>query len=195
MVVTQTPDADGKVIHVVQPYQALTTIADAYHVSVDRILVLNGLQVDWPLQIGQKLVISPGNVTPSATLSNIQKLTPEADGKYYHIVQSGETLSWIAAVYDVALIDLMSWNGLNNTSVIRPGERLLLAITPPATATLTPGPATNTALPSPTMTPASTATPAIVASTAPRKSSLVLIVGVTIIVVGGLLGWMFLRGR
>jgi len=57
---------------------------------------LNGLQADWPLQIGQKLLISPGNITPSPTLSAIQKLTPEADGNYYHTVQSGETLSWIA---------------------------------------------------------------------------------------------------
>jgi LysM repeat protein len=179
----------------VQPYQALSTIADAYHVSVDRILVLNGLQVDWPLQIGEKLVISPGNVTPSATLSNIQKLTPEADGKYYHIVQSGETLSWIASVYDVALIDLMSWNGLNNTSVIRPGQKLVLAVTPPATATFTPGPATSTPRPSPTMTPSPTETPTVIATTSPRKSSLGLILGVSIIAIGGLLGWMFLRGR
>jgi LysM repeat protein len=96
MVVTQTPDADGKIIHEVQAYQALYTIADAYHISVDRILLLNGLQADWPLQIGQKLVIDPGHVTPSPTLSNIQKLTPEADGRLYHTVHSGETLSWIA---------------------------------------------------------------------------------------------------
>src|SRR5258706_14319896 len=98
MVVPQTPDADGRIVHQVQPYQALTTIADAYHVSVDRILTLNGLQVDWPLQIGQKLLISPGNITPSPTLSAIQKLTPDADGKYYNTIQSGETLSWISGL-------------------------------------------------------------------------------------------------
>src|SRR6185369_15809610 len=99
MIVIQTPDADGRIIHEVQPYQALITISDAYHVSVDRILALNGLQAEWPLQIGQKLMISPGNITPSPTLNAIQKLTPEADGRYYHTVQSGETLSWIAALY------------------------------------------------------------------------------------------------
>ncbi len=195
MVVTETPDAEGKIIHVVQPYQALYTIAEAYHISVDRILVLNGLQADWPLRIGEKLIISLGNVTPSATLSAIQKLTPEADGKYYHEVQSGETLSWIAAVYDVPLIDLMSWNALNNTSVIRPGQKLILAVTPPATPTFTPGPATDTPVPSPTMTPSPTETTTVIATTPPRKSSLGLILGVTIIVIGGLLGWIFLRGR
>ena len=96
-----------------QAYQALFTISEAYHVSVDRILALNGLQADWPLQIGQKLVISPGNITPSPTLSAIQKLTPEADGNYYHTVQSGETLSWIAGLYDVSLVgsDGLEWTG------------------------------------------------------------------------------------
>jgi len=159
MFVPQTPDADGKLIHEVQPYQALFTIAEAYHVSVDRILILNGLQEQWPLQIGQKLVISPGNITPSPTLSNIQKLTPEADGNYYHTIRSGETLSWIAGFYDVPLADLMAWNGLNNASIIRPEQKLLLLVAPPATPTLTPSPTTIPLSPTPSMTPRPTGTP------------------------------------
>jgi LysM repeat protein len=123
----------------VQPYQALITISDAYHIPVDRILTLNGWQADWPLQIGQKLVIDPGHVTPSPTLSNIQKLTPETDGNYYHTVSSGETLSWIAAWYDVPLAELMAWNGLNNASVIRPGQNCSFSC-PAPTPTLTPSP-------------------------------------------------------
>jgi hypothetical protein len=70
-------DAEGKIIHEVQPYQALILISEAYNVKVDRILALNGLQADWPLQIGQKLLIDPGNVTPSPTphpLSAIEQL-------------------------------------------------------------------------------------------------------------------------
>ncbi len=197
MVVTQTPDADGKIIHQVQAYQALFTIADAYHVSVDRILVLNGLQADWPLQIGQKLVISPGNITPSPTLSNIQKLTPEADGHYYHTVRSGETLSWIADLYDVPLADLMAWNGLNNTSVIRPDQKLLLLVAPPATptATQTSSPTAGMPSPSPSITPSLTGTPSVTAtrSRSPRSFGLSLILGVTTIVIGGLLWWRFSR--
>ncbi len=144
MVVPAVPDADGRIVHEVQPYQALITIADAYHVNVDRILTLNGLQADWPLQIGQKLLISPGNITPSPTLSAIQRLTPEADGSYYHTVKSGETLSLIANTYVIPLSDLMAWNGLNNTSIIRPDQKLLLRITPPVTVTFTPAPVTAT---------------------------------------------------
>jgi LysM repeat protein len=195
MIVPAAPDADGKIIHEVQANQALITIADAYQVSVDRILALNGWQEDWPLQIGQKLVIDPGHVTPSPTLSNIQKLTPEADGQYYHTVQSGETLSWIAAFYDVPLADLMSWNGLNNASVIRPEQKLLLLVTPPATETFTPSPATITPSPSPSLTPSPTGTPLVTTPDSPRRSGLGFVFLVIILGIGGLLWWRFAHRR
>ena len=197
MIVPQAPNADGRIIHEVQAYQALITIADAYHVSMDRILSLNGLQADWPLQIGQKLLISPGNITPSPTLSSIQKLTPEADGNYYHTVQSGETLFWIAGLYDVSLSELMNWNGLNNDSVIRPQQKLLLLVTPPATATalqtptFTPIPISPS--PSPSLTPPPTGTPLVSEKESPRGFSLSLILGLIMILIGGFLWWRFSR--
>jgi LysM repeat protein len=197
MIVPAAPDADGRIIHEVQAYQALITISDAYHIPVDRILALNGLQADWPLQIGQKLLISPGNITPSPTLSSIQKLTPEADGNYYHTVQSGETLFWIAGLYDVSLSNLMAWNGLDTASVIRPGQKLLLLVTPPATPTaletptLTPIPVPPSPIPS--MTPPPTETPLVAEAEPSRGLSLSLILGVIVIVVGGLLWWRFGR--
>jgi LysM repeat protein len=155
---------------------------------------LNGLQADWPLQIGQKLVISPGNVTPSPTLSNIQKLTPEADGKYYHTVQSGETLSWIASLYDISLSDLMTWNGLNAASVIRPEQKLLLMVAPPATETPTPTPTVILPTASPSMTQAlPTATPTVAASKSSRGLGVGLVLGVIAVVVGGALWWIFSR--
>jgi LysM repeat protein len=154
MILLATPDADGVIVHSVQPYQALYTIATAYDVTVDRLLALNGWQADWPLQIGQELLISPGNVTPTPTprpLTPIEMLTPAADGNYYHTVRSGETLSGIANYYGVNLVNLMTWNGLNNSSIIVVDQQLILQVTPPATITNTPGP--------PTITPTITLTP------------------------------------
>jgi len=163
MIVPSTPDADGIIIHTVQPYQALITIAQAYQVTVDTILALNGIKAEWPLQIGQKLLISPGWVTPSLTprpLTPIEKLTPDSDGNYYHTVQSGESLSWIAGLYNIALVDLMAWNGLNAAAIIRPEQKLILQVTPPATITPTPGPPTATATVTPTpRLPTATPTP------------------------------------
>ena len=163
MIMPSTPDADGKIIHTVQPYQALITIAQAYQVTVHTILALNGIKAEWPLQIGQKLLISPGWVTPSPTprpLTPIEKLTPDSDGNYYHTVQSGESLSWIAGLYNIALVDLMAWNGLNAAAIIRPEQKLILQVTPPATITPTPGPPTATATVTPTpRLPTATPTP------------------------------------
>jgi len=154
MVLLATPDAEGKIVHEVQPYQALFMIADSYNVKVNTILALNGLQVDWPLQISQKLLIDPGKVTPTPTphpLSAIEQLTPASDGNYYHNVESGEYLGWIADLYDVNLAELMAWNGLTSASIIQPGQQLLLRVTPPATATPIPAlpSATSTITPNP----------------------------------------------
>lgn len=154
MILPSTPDAEGKTVHTVQVYQNLTTISKAYGVSIDTILALNGIQQDSPLQIGQRLLISPGLVTPSPTprpLTPLEKLTPASDGRYYHIVQRGETLSWIASLYEITVAELMVWNGLYADSIIQPEQQLLLLVTPPPTATATPSP--------PTLTPTSTSTP------------------------------------
>jgi LysM repeat protein len=197
MIVPASPNEDGRIVHEVQAYQALSTIADAYHISVDRILALNGLQADWPLQIGQELVISLGNITPSPTLSAVQKLTPEADGKYYHTIQSGETLSGIAGSYDVPLSSLMAWNGMDSTSVILAGQKLLLLVTPPPTLTATPTqtftPTPIRPSPSPSVTPAAMETPVPTETESSRGLSLGLVLGLAVLVIGGFLWWRFGR--
>ncbi|MEW5872729.1 MAG: LysM peptidoglycan-binding domain-containing protein [Chloroflexota bacterium] len=197
MVLVAAPDAQGKIVHEVQPYQALIPISQAYNVSVDRILALNGLQADWPLQIGQKLLIDPGKTTP---LSALARLTPDSDGNYYHIVQSGEYLAWIADLYDVSLAELMAWNGLTSASIIRPGQRLLLRVTPPATFTPVPPSATPTSRPIPASAtpPLELATPTA-AHEAETQSSFPKIVAVLVVVlvlIGVLLlGWTAWRKR
>ncbi len=134
--------------------------------------------MDWPLQIGEKLVIQPSSVTPSSTpqpLTPLEKLTPASDGKYYHIIKSGETLSWIAKLYDISLADLMAWNGLDASSILYPNEKLLLLVTPPATQTPTSSPDTMTpTAPDWTASPTSTLVPteAVASPTSPVSSPL-----------------------
>jgi LysM repeat protein len=159
MIQLAAPDKDGKIVHEVQAYQALSSISSAYGTSVEAILALNGWQADWPLQIGQKLVIKAPNVTPTPTplpLKPIQKLTPAADGKYYHEVKSGESLSYIAQLYEVSLQSLMNWNAMTGETILQPGRKILLLITPPATDTPTPAPATSTPTPTETLEPSLT---------------------------------------
>ncbi|HEX2978937.1 MAG TPA: LysM peptidoglycan-binding domain-containing protein [Anaerolineaceae bacterium] len=57
MIQLSTPDQGGKIVHTVEAYQTFSTIAQAYKIDVDTLLALNSWQADWPLQIGQKLLI------------------------------------------------------------------------------------------------------------------------------------------
>ena len=155
-VMIATPDSDGRIVHVVEAYQNLSRIGEAYGVPVSRLLELNGITVETPLQIGRKLLIKGPEQTPTPTplpLTPLQRLTPAPDGKYYHTVAEGQNLVWIAGLYGISVNDLMAWNYLTASSVIYPGDKLLLQVTPPATNTPTPAPATETPNPSPSATP------------------------------------------
>lgn len=74
--IVSTPDANGKIYHVVQPGQTLWQIALAYKTTINEIKRLNGLQsVD--IYMGQKLLIGqagtptpiPPTITPTRDLS------------------------------------------------------------------------------------------------------------------------------
>jgi LysM repeat protein len=70
-----------------------------------------------------------GDVPPAPTALPIEPIsiaTPGADGSIIHIVQSGQFLENIALAYEVNLVDLMALNGLNEQSVIFPGEQILI---------------------------------------------------------------------
>lgn len=208
MVQVNRPDTTGKIVHTVQAYQTLSTIAQAYGVDVNTILNLNGLQVDWPLQIGQKLVIRPATVTPTPTprpLTPLEQLTPASDGKYYHIVKSGKSLSWIAQLYGVPVADLEAWNGLDANSILQVNQKLLLQVTPPPTKTPTPGPPSATptaslAPPTQTITPLqfqatanSTMTLTAAATSKDADPALFMVIGV--VAVGLFLAVIFMRRR
>lgn len=61
--------------------------------------------------------------------------TPQPDGSIIHIVQQGQALLHIASAYGVELSELLSLNGLTSTSVIFPGDELVIKL---AEATPTP---------------------------------------------------------
>jgi LysM repeat protein len=176
-VIKATPEKDGSIVHEVQAYQYLSTIAEAYGVPLKTILDLNFLTENSTLSIGQKILIKGPDQTPTPTplpLTPLQRLTPGTDGKYYHTVGDGQNLEWIANLYGISLSDLMSWNYLNASSIIYPGEKLWLDVTPPPTLTPTQALPTETPTPSPTFTssPSPTATLQPTPTETPTVSSL-----------------------
>jgi uncharacterized protein YkwD len=56
----------------------------------------------------------------------IIKATPNEDGSIIHIIQEGQTLWAIAAVYDVNLDTLIKQNNLTRTSYVFPGDEIIV---------------------------------------------------------------------
>jgi LysM repeat protein len=84
----------------------------------------------------------------------VEVATPRPDGSITHIVEPGQAPLSIAEAYEISLADLFTLNGLDQDSIIYPGDRLVIrpAFTPTTTA-----PATDTPTePPPTRRPTRT---------------------------------------
>ena len=106
------------VTHVVQPGESLGQIAAEYGVDPVALADANNITNGNLIRVGQQLVI-PG-VTERQAL--------EARGER-HIVQSGESLSMIAAQYGVSVEAILAANSLDDPNTIVVGQELLI---PPA---------------------------------------------------------------
>jgi LysM repeat protein len=109
---------------------------------------------------------------PSAASGALPVLqaTPMPDGSIVHTVQAGQTLWTVAAVYDIALADLLEQNGLTENSLLHPGDELLIRPatepTAPPAAGITPTATSRPPAASPTPPAAPAAPAAVVAPTA-----------------------------
>jgi LysM repeat protein len=158
---------------------SLFAIAHRFGIRLTTLLHANSMTVTTVIHPGQSLVIpagalvtprppapttarpapaSPSTTTPPSTTTS----APVAAGSY--TVQSGDTLIRIARRHGVTLGALLSANTMTVTSLIVPGQNLIL---PAGAAPVTPAP------PAPVAAPATTATapPSPAAAVAPAASS------------------------
>ena len=105
--------ASDRVIHRVLSGESLSVIAQRYRVSVKSLQAWNKISDPGKLRAGRDLVVfhSPAPVAKAA-------------GTMQHTVQSGDSLWSIARKYKVKLNDLIRWNGLQQKTLIRPGQSL-----------------------------------------------------------------------
>jgi membrane-bound lytic murein transglycosylase D len=108
--------------HTVRRGDTLWSIARARGVSLDRLATTNGLTSKATLSVGQVLNI-PGTATLAAT--DPQAASPE---QTTYIVRAGDTLSRIANKFRVRMSDMLGWNDLKPSSVIKPGQRLVMYV-------------------------------------------------------------------
>lgn len=105
--------------HVVRRGDTLWSIARTHSVDMGRLATTNGMQADSTLSIGQVL-----NIPGTATLASNNPGSAASPTTY--VVRRGDTLSFIARKFRVGVADLLGWNRLKSTSVLKPGQRLVM---------------------------------------------------------------------
>lgn len=113
--VAAAPPLQGEVpVHVVQPGETLSVIAQRYGVTVAAIVSSNNLADPDRLSVGQELSI-PG-------------VSPDVSGTAVYVVQAGDTLALICRRRQVDLDRVAQLNRLANPNLIHVGQRLLVPI-------------------------------------------------------------------
>ena len=142
----------GVTIHVVEPGEALSRIAQLYGVDLRTLMRANDMTNADGIVTGQELVI-PGpagdaatpEATPEASAEATRAATPaqeptaeptdaptaeptapRANAPTTHTVRPGETISEIAKQYGVQLDDVLRINGIANANLIRSGTELII---------------------------------------------------------------------
>ncbi len=118
-------------------------IAFTYGVSVNSIVILNGLAADCSnLSVGQVLQIPRPTPTASPEPTRTPNATEMAQAeceKMDYIVKDGDTLSSIAANYGITMASVRAYNGLNS-DVVYVSQKLVIPLCEQVVETPTPTP-------------------------------------------------------
>lgn len=112
--------------YTVQSGDTLFSIALRYNTDVETLRRLNNLSDD-TIQVGQTLQV-PGTGQESATApgEEASQPTPAASQQVIHVVEPGDTLSAIAAKYDVSWTDIAAANNIVAPYTIYRGQKLVI---------------------------------------------------------------------
>ncbi len=118
--------------HTVKSGETLSTIAALYGLNPNTLIEVNNILNPDALQVGQTLFI-PGVGAPSTagesvagTAAGTGGTTASSQDPVIHVVQPGETLSNIAALYGVSAADISAVNNISNPNLLRAGQRLVI---------------------------------------------------------------------
>lgn len=139
--------------YTIQSLDTCLSIASLFDVSVQSIVLENNLSADCTdLVVGEVLSIPQPTPTPSpaptSTLSAAEA-TEQACEKIKYTVEAGQSLSYIADLYDVSIETIKSYNNLTSDQVF---ESQVLEI-PLCERLPTPGPTPTATLPAPYYAP------------------------------------------
>lgn len=113
--------------HVVRPGETVWAIARLRGVSSEDLMRWNGLDRRALVRPGDRLLLEPpagdGGAGPQAPRPFASRAAP---AQRVHVVRPGESLWGIARQYGMPLDALLERNGLVPSSILRPGDRLLV---------------------------------------------------------------------
>lgn len=118
--VSNTSGANGT--YTVKAGDTLYSISRRFGMSLSQLVSANGISTSSIIQPGETLRVAGGEVTSSVVRTN----TTATSGGHY-TVQAGDTLYSIARRNGMNLSSLLSLNGLSQSSMIYPGQRLTLS--------------------------------------------------------------------
>lgn len=130
--------APASTTHTVVAGDTVYGIANKYGATVDAVLAANGLTRASIIYPGQKLALSGGS-TPQAAAAPAAVVTPAATAATRtHTVVAGDTVFAIAQKYGTSTQALFALNGLASSSIIYPGQHLIVEQAAAAAAAATP---------------------------------------------------------
>lgn len=109
--------------HKVQPGESLWSIANKYNTSVDQLKSLNQLSSNLIFPYQSLKVSGSPSYTTTNTSTNVSRPQTSTSTGNTHVVQSGESLSIIAAKYNTSVAQIMKLNNLSGY-LIFPNQRL-----------------------------------------------------------------------
>jgi membrane-bound lytic murein transglycosylase D len=113
--------------HTVAQGETLTHIARRYGVTVDDLRATNPRIQPRRMQIGQRVVVPKApSVRDRLRGGGGSERAEDGERLLRYRVQSGDTLSGIAQRHRVGVQDLLRWNQLSLSSIIRPGDEVTI---------------------------------------------------------------------
>jgi membrane-bound lytic murein transglycosylase D len=110
----------------VQRGDSLWRIANRYKLDIDELAALNNLSTEGVLRVGQKLKLQSDVTLAANDTAGLSTAGQLQDIVTQYRVRRGDTLARIAREHNVTVRDLTEWNQINSTSIIRPGQELLI---------------------------------------------------------------------
>ena len=112
-----------RVEHRVRSGESFWSIGRRYGVGTRELAAWNGMAPRDTLSIGQKLVVWAKTAAPTAA--------PSSNGttrKLHYKVRSGDSLYLIANRFRITIADLVRWNSIDKSNILRPGQTLTMYV-------------------------------------------------------------------